>query len=591
MMTKTKAATAIESGVLQPDTLKLSIGGYSDAGAKDGNDDAFAAYTPEGSVKLIKGAVACIADGVSCSENSHIASQTSVTNFISDYYATPDSWSIRDSVSRVLKSLNNWLFSQGGLLNRNDDAYVTTFTAAVIKSTTAHIFHAGDTRAYLLRDNKLELLTQDHCRFLAGNKSHLVRALGIDTRLEMDYLPTELKQGDVLFLSTDGVHEFVQEQDIIALAQSPSLSWEEKAKAIAVKALAGGSDDNVTCLLVSVDELPLEDINESHRALTELIIPPVLDVGMKIDGYEVLKVLYSGTRSHVYLVKHPNYQRPLILKAPSENFTEDAQYLEGFIREQWVGRKLNSPYVMKILPHDGEKFLYHLCEYVEGETLRQWMLEHPLPSLNSVRDLLQEIIRGLRVFQRAGMVHRDLKPENIVIGNDGKVKIIDLGTVQVDSLEEVGSVLENGVPVGSVNYIAPEYLLGGHGVFQSDLFSLGVITYEMLTGSVPYALENAHRSPPKQLHQWHYQSLKTKRKDLPAWVDMVLEKACNPSVARRYPAYSEFLHDLTKPNPVMLRQINQAPLMERHPERFWMVVSAILFLLVMVQAYLLVAAG
>ncbi len=583
----TKSKTAIEAGVLQPDTLKVTFGGYSTAGVKTSNDDAFAAFAPEGSVKLIKGAVACVADGVSCSENSYIASQTSVTNFINDYYATPDSWAIRESVGRVLTSLNNWLFSQGGLLNRNKDAYVTTFTSVVIKSTTAHLFHAGDTRAYLIRNQKLEQLTQDHCRFLAGNKSHLVRALGIDSRLEVDYAPVELKQDDVLLLSTDGVHDFVSPQDMVDIVHAPTATWEEKSKALVAKASANGSDDNLTCLLVAIDQLPVEDLDESHRALTELVIPPVLDVGMKIDGYEVLKVLYSGTRSHVYLVKHPNYQQPLILKAPSENFSEDAQYLEGFIREQWVGRKLNSPYIMKILPNESERFLYHLCEYVEGETLRQWITENPQPSLNTVRELLQEIVRGLRVFQRAGMVHRDLKPENIVIGRDGKVKIIDLGTVQVDSLEEVGSILETGVPVGSVNYIAPEYLLAGRGVFQSDLFSLGVIAYEMLTGGVPYALENAHRAPPKQLHQWHYQSLKNTRKDLPAWVDLVLEKACNPAIARRYPAYSEFLQDLAKPNAIMVRQINQAPLLERNPAQFWMLTSAILFVIVMVQAYLL----
>lgn len=584
-----KSSTAIESGVLQPDTLKISFGGYTSAGPKNNNDDAFAALAPEGSIKLIKGAVACIADGVSCSENSYIASQTSVTNFVNDYYATPDSWSIRESVSRVLTSLNNWLFSHGGLLQRNQDAYVTTFTTAVIKSTSAHVFHAGDSRAYLIRDKKIEQLTQDHCRYLAGNKSHLIRALGIDSHLEVDYSTVELKQHDLLLLTTDGVHDFISESEINAIADAPDITWEEKARALVECALANGSDDNLTALLVAVDQLPQEDLNESHRALTELVIPPVLDVGMSIDGYEVLKVLHSGTRSHVYLVKHPNHNQSLILKAPSENFSEDAQYLEGFIREQWVGRKLNSPFVMKVYRHDSERFLYHLCEYVEGQTLRQWIIENPEPGLNKVRELLKEIVRGLRVLQRAGMVHRDLKPENIVISADGKVKIIDLGTVQVDSLEEVGSIVETNVPVGSVNYIAPEYLMGGKGVFQSDLFSLAVMAYEMLSGRLPYALDNAHRSPPKQLHQWRYKSIKEYRKDLPAWVDLVLEKACNPAVGRRYPAYSEFLQDLTKPNSALMRQIDQAPLIERNPVRFWMVISAVLFVVVLVQAYSLLS--
>lgn len=575
---------AIESGALQQNNLVVSFGGVTSAGVKAGNDDAFGAFIPEGSSKLIKGACACIADGVSSSENSHIASQTSINNFLNDYYATPDSWSIRDSVSRILVSLNNWLFSQSGLVQRNQEAFVTTFTSVIIKSTTAHVFHTGDSRAYLLRGGELEQLTQDHSRIIGG-KPQLTRALGIDSRLEVDYSTRELKQGDLILLSTDGLHEFLTPPEIKQCLFLESDSLEVLAQALVDKALANGSDDNLSCLITRIDQLPQEDLAETHKALTELVIPPVLDEGMKINDYEVIDVLHSGTRSHVYLVKHPNHQRPLILKAPSENFSEDAQYLEGFIREQWVGRKLNSPYIMKIYAHDDNRFLYHLCEYVEGQTLRQWMVENSNPSLATVREIIEKVIRGLRVLQRAGMVHRDLKPENLIITRDGSIKIIDFGTVQVDSLEELGSLFDEDIPVGSVNYIAPEYLLGGRGSFQSDLFSLGVICYEMLTSELPYSMSNAHRSRPKNLHQWQYQSLKNKRKDLPNWIDSVLEKACNPYQARRHYAYSEFLQDLTQPSAAYSRQQKQAPLMEKHPTQVWMVISAILFAIVIIQAY------
>ncbi len=579
------AVSPMGTGVTQSKTLAVTFGGYSAAGPKPKNEDAFAAYAPTGSARVLKGVAACIADGVSCSQNAQQASQMSVTTFLDDYYCTPDSWSVKTAVGRVLSSLNNWLYHQGQTASYRHDGLVTTFSGIICKSTTAHIFHVGDSRIYRLRDGCLEQLTTDHCHFQQRKKSFLTRALGIDSHLEVDYQQQDLEQGDVFILTTDGVHEFFNLKDGIRLLTQHDLSWEEKAKAVVNGALAKECDDNATCLCVSVDELPSENIDEAHRKLTQLSIPPVLNVGMKLDGYEVLNVIHSGTRSHLYLVKHLNHQRQFVLKAPSENFAEDPQYLEGFIREQWVGRRLDSSSVMKIYPHDDKSpFLYHLCEYIEGQTLRQWMYDHPSPSLTDVRSITKSIIQALRTFQRAGMVHRDLKPENIMLNKNHQVKIIDFGTVQVDGLEEINSIIDEEIPVGSVNYIAPEYLLGGRGLPQSDLFSLGVIVYEMLCGQQPYSLQQAHRRAPKNLHAWQYQSLRPRRKDLPVWLDLTLEKATHPDFRKRYPALSEFLHDLSVPNPAMLAKVENSPLLERNPTRFWQLVSAALLVALAVQA-------
>ena len=587
------STATLTTGVTQSSNLEATVGGYSTAGVKPINEDAFAALMPSGTSKVLKGITACLADGVSTSANAKQASQISVTTFINDYYSTPDSWAVRTAVGRVLGSLNNWLFYQGqkaahGYSNEHE-SYVTTFSGIICKSTTAHIFHVGDSRVYRLRDNRLEQLTTDHCRFQGGNKTYLTRALGIDSHLEVDYQQQDLQTGDIFILTTDGVHEFLSPKDAIQIIeQNPDKTWEEKSQLMIELAIERGSDDNLTCLCLEITALPEEDIDEAHRRLTELKIPPVMEVGMKIDGYEVLQVIHSGTRSHIYLVKHPNHQRRFILKAPSENFSEDPQYLEGFIREQWVGRRLNSERVMKIFPHDDKSpFLYHLCEYIEGQTLRQWMYDNPEPSLTEVRKLLEQAIHAMRVLQRAGMVHRDIKPENLLITPSGQVKVIDFGTVQVDGLEEVGSIIDDNTPVGSVNYIAPEYLLGGRGQSQSDLFSLGVMVYEMLTGEMPFNLDNAHRRLPTHLQSWQYRSLREKRQDLPVWVDKVLEKATHPNLRERYQALSEFLQDLTTPNPTLMRKHNQAPLLQRSPSQFWMFMSIFLGIVVLVQAFLL----
>ncbi|MCW8194749.1 bifunctional protein-serine/threonine kinase/phosphatase [Proteobacteria bacterium 005FR1] len=566
--------------------LVLRFGGASSAGVKPANQDAFAAHQPAPCECRLKGAVACIADGLSCSEQAQLASQTAVTQFIEDYYSTPDSWSVKTAAARVLSSMNAWFFHQGQASAQPHHGLVTTFSAIICKSTTAHLFHVGDSRIYRLRGDQLEQLTRDHHTGGSSNdrQTWLSRALGADSRLEVDYLQCELREGDIFLLTTDGLHEFVDEQCMREIAGGGA-GGEQAAEALVDAALAHGGGDNLSALLVHVEQLPRQAIDEVHRELTGKIIPPVLQPGMSIDGFQVLRVLHNGTRSHVYLVSDSS-SKQFVLKAPSENFADDAQYLESFIREGWVGRRMDHPRIMIIHRQKNESpFLYHLCEHVGGTTLRQWMYDNPTPSLQKVRELAAGIVSSLRVLQRAGMVHRDLKPENIMLGDQGQIKLVDFGTVMVPGLEEIESPLQEEIPVGSVDYAAPEYVLGVDQQ-RSDLFSLGVIVYELLCGQLPFSRPFG-RPVPSRYSDWQYRSINQFRKDLPSWIDLVLRKALQADPRQRYEPYSELISNLHKPSREMLIASNNAPLLERSPLRVWQFLSAALFVLVLLQFYLL----
>uniref|UniRef100_UPI0035614E66 protein kinase domain-containing protein n=1 Tax=Amphritea sp. TaxID=1872502 RepID=UPI0035614E66 len=411
-----------------PAELNVSFGGYSTAGQKPVNQDAFAAHLPINSSARFKGAAAAIADGVSSCENSHIASQTSVTSFIEDYFSTPDSWSVKQSVSRVVTGLNNWLHQQNSTSAANRDSMLTTFSALIIKSNTLYAFHVGDSRIWHFHHQQLEQLTTDHNR-IEGGRNYLSRALGADRHLEVDYSQQELIVGDLLMLSTDGVHEFLSASELKSLLTSAATdNLETVAQTIVEHALAKGSDDNLTVLLVGIDHLPAETLDENHRKLTRLPIPPVMSVGNRIDDYEVLDIIFSGTRSHMYKVRELSSGNIYTLKAPSVNFSDDPLYLDGFVREEWVGQQISHANVMKTFaPAGDKKFLYYLGEYIEGINLRQWMDDHPQPAPELVRPIIQQAIKGLRAFQRQGMVHQDLKPENIMLNRDGQIKILDFG--------------------------------------------------------------------------------------------------------------------------------------------------------------------
>lgn len=563
--------------------LSLRFSGKSIAGIKAVNQDAFAAHLPESSDLEFKGGAAVIADGVSSCAESHIASQTSVTSFMQDYFSTPHSWSVRNSVSRVMTALNSWLHKENSLSSREKDSMLCTFSALVVKSNTLHLFHVGDSRVYLLQDGELEQLTCDHVH-KSGGKNYLSRALGGDRHLEVDYSTRALKEGDLVLMTTDGVHEFIPHKRLKQILVGGFKDAEATAEALIATALENGSDDNLTALITCVDQLPEETLNESHNRLVQLPIPPVMEVGNKIDGYEVLDIIFSGTRSHMYLVKDIETGQQFVLKAPSTNFSEDALYLDGFIREEWVGLKLDHPNVMKTYSGLREKrFLYYLGEHIQGMNLREWMNDNPSPPLDEVRNLTKQIIQGLRAFQRADMVHQDLKPENIMINQDGRVKILDFGTVKIAGVEEMNSPLEKSIPQGSVNYVAPEYLLGEPGNFKSDLFSLGVILYEMITGKLPYKEMSTNDIKLSSYAEMDYTPALHHRKDLPLWVEGSLRKAVQPNPRFRYQAFSELQADLTHPNQSLEAKVKHQPLMEKNPLLVWKLIALLLFSLNLVQ--------
>ena len=540
--------------------LGISYGGASLAGVRPVNEDAFAASPPH----RLKGAVAVIADGLSSSERAQKASQTVVTEFIDEYLATPDTWTVKVSAARVLNALNRWCCHHDGM--------ATTVSAVVAKGRTAHIFHVGDSRVYRLRDGDLEQLTRDHAK-----QSMLTNAVGVELDLEVDYLAEDMAAGDVFVLTTDGVHGALpaprlRQSVVTALAETPAL--EPASRAVLDAALQQGSEDNLSCLLMRVDQTPDEDIDEAHRRLTRQVIPPVLRADARIDGYRVLRTIASGTRSHIYLVEDSAGKR-LALKAPSESFAEDAVYLDGFLREEWIGKRIDHPGVMKILHRPESRFLYLLAEHIEGQSLRQWMLDNPQPPIEDVRRLVGDIAKALRAFQRLQVVHRDLKPENVMIDRDGNPKIVDFGTAYVQGFDELENTVRETHPVGSVGYVAPECLLGQPATHAADIYALGIVAYEMLAGALPYKPPMA-KDAKAYLNRPYVPLAKAGRSDVPKWMDLALAKATAQNPAHRYEALSELVTDLTRPNPELIRRVESAPLLEKNPTLFWQLVSALL---------------
>ncbi len=528
-----------------------------------------------------KGTTVALADGISSSAVSQVASATSVKGFLEDYYSTSESWSVRSSVQHVMNATNSWLYAQtrnGPNRYDMDKGYVCTFSALVLKSTTAHIFHTGDARIYRLANSTLEQLTEDHRVWISADKSYLSRALGMRENLEFDYLMHALDKGDTFVLATDGVYEFVEATDIASLIFENSNDLNKAAEDIVSLALSQGSDDNLTIQIVRVDQLGTHDIQELQEQAFSLPFPPELNPRMLFDGYRIVREIHHSPRSHVYLAIDEETGEQVVLKAPSVDMRDNTVYLESFLIEEWVARRVKSAHLLQPRAQLRKRnYLYIVTEFVEGKTLRQWMVDNPAPDVDAVRDIIEQTARGLQVMHRQEMLHQDLRPENIMIDSSGTARIIDFGSTCVAGVAEIYTANEQQHIRGTLQYTAPEYLLGEPGTASSDLYSLGVIAYEMLSGNLPYGASMARANTRAVQKRLSYCSVLDDERTIPFWVDETIHKAVHPQPARRYSEMSEFLYDLRHPNPALLRK-QRSPLVERNPILFWKALSLMLFI-------------
>ncbi|WP_105101845.1 bifunctional protein-serine/threonine kinase/phosphatase [Microbulbifer pacificus] len=562
-------------------TLTLDIGQHSSAGLKAENQDSCGARLPAEPQLGLKGATFAIADGISSSPVSAAASETAVKSFIDDYYCTSDGWSVQSAAEQVLKATNAWLYGQtrqSPYRYDKDKGYVCTFSAVILHGNEAHLFHLGDSRIYRLRHGSLEQLTHDHRVWLGEQNSYLSRALGVKPQLEIDYRRETLESGDLFILSTDGVHESLSQQTLIEHIEQQKDCLDKAAKNLVAAALANGSNDNLTVQLVRVNRVPEAKPELVEQAGT-LPLPPLLNSGDEFDGYVIEREIHASSRSHVYLATDRSSGRRVILKTPSIDLSDNPAYLERLLREEWVARRVNSAHVVRAATtHRPRNFLYTAMEVVEGQTLQQWMTDNPDPGLEAVRGIVEQIARGLQALHRAEILHQDLRPENIMISCAGTVTLIDLGSARVAGIAEAAE--ENGqLILGTALYSAPEYFLGDGGTPRSDLFSLAVLTYHLLSGEFPYGTQVARCHTVAAQHKLRYRSVLSESRAIPAWIDATLKRALQPNPLRRHEALSEFVYELRHPNPEY-RTATRPPLMERYPVRFWQSVSGVLLLVI-----------
>ncbi|EDY84793.1 protein kinase domain [Verrucomicrobiia bacterium DG1235] len=557
--------------------LKIEAGMASVAGPNEQNEDCLGVRVPEGAELSSKGVAMVIADGVSVAESGKEAAEICVKGFLNDYYDAPEAWTVATCGIKVMQSLNRWLFGLGQSNSRNGRGYVTTMTSLIFKGESGHIFHVGDTRIYRLRGDSFEQLTRDHSFSYGKGGTGLARAMGMDTGLDIETSSFPLELGDRYLLTTDGVHEFVAQQTLKAVAGKAKLGgFDAACSELCQIALGMKSNDNCSAILVAVQGIGAASQREHERNFKRLPFPPDLAPGMKLDGYEIEKEIQATSRSQTYLAREMESGSFVVMKTPSVNFEDDKGYIERFIMEGWIGKKLQHERLAAAFsPPKGQNFLYTILEYIEGESLDKWIESNPNPDTRQVTTIAREILQGLRVMHRMEMLHQDLKPSNVILHPTRGAVIIDFGSTHVAGIQEIDTPFEREQALGTLGYSAPEYFLGKKPTRKSDMFSLGVIVYEMLTGKLPYGEKYERCQSVRDFAVLEYVPATKYNSHVPVWLDGAIRKAVSYNPKLRYESYSEFEYDLEHPNPKFLPE-NAGPFIERNPALFWKLVAGAL---------------
>ena len=257
--------------------------------------------------------------------------------------------------------------------------------------------------------------------------------------------------------------------------------------------------------------------------------------------YEIIEKIGSGGMSDVYRAKDHSLGRDVAIKVLKSDFAQDSSFVTKFRAEAQSAAALEHPNIVNIYDVGSEDGLYYIVmEYVEGITLKKYIATKGRLGYNEALSIAIQMARGIEAAHNKGIVHQDIKPQNIIISKEGKVKVTDFGIARAANSNTI-----HAGSMGSVHYVSPEQARNGFVSYASDIYSLGIVMYEMVTGRVPFDGDT-----PVAIAIQHIQSQITPPEEivpgLPVAVSRIIEKCTMKSPERRYASASELLVDLKR---------------------------------------------
>ena len=286
----------------------------------------------------------------------------------------------------------------------------------------------------------------------------------------------------------------------------------------------------------------------------------MLSKGQKInDRYEIIKTIGEGGMANVYLAHDTILDRKVAIKVLRGDLSNDEKFIRRFKREALSVSNLSHPNIVEVYDVGEEDGNYYIVmEYIEGKTLKQLLQKRGALTLTEVIDIMSQLTDGLAHAHEAYIIHRDIKPQNIMIEDNGRIKITDFGIAM--ALNSTQLTQTNSV-MGSVHYLPPEQANGKGATVKSDIYSLGILMYELLTGSVPFKGDTAVEIALKHMKE-KIPSVRKQNPTIPQSVENIILKATAKNPKNRYDSVREMHADLE----TALEKDNEKRLVYEYPE-------------------------
>ena len=273
-----------------------------------------------------------------------------------------------------------------------------------------------------------------------------------------------------------------------------------------------------------------------------------LHPGSQLDHYRMENLVARSGMASIYRATDLQNERPVAIKIPHPEVEADPLFYDRFKREEEIGKKLDHPGVMKVYGDDDRSRVYMVMEWVDGQLLRKILIEQKKLPIDRAIHITLGICAALEYIHSKGVVHRDLKPENIMVDSEDRVKLIDFGIAGSEGMRRL-TFARLTAAMGTPDYISPEQVKSKRGDARSDVYALGVMLYEMLTGDVPFHGPNAfaimndrllnNPVPPRELNP-----------EISPQLQEIIYRALERNPANRYASAREMAHDLRDPSQV-----------------------------------------
>ena len=488
--------------------------------------------------------IAVLCDGVGSAQEGAMAAKKVTQHIINNFKNIPRVWSVEKAVKEFIKSINSILYAQS--IHEYERAeYVTTVTVCIIKGNRLYGANVGDSRIYLLRENKLNQLSYDHNE--DGMPNVLSNAVGISPEIEIYYFENNIEKDDKILMCSDGLYSLMSNDTLSKNIPNGAYHIVKKASSLVEENLP---DDTTAVILEVLQTDPVELLKNLN-----LKIPEKLKRGDIIDGYELTLSLIQNDRTWVCKKNNQEY----VIKFAPHQALENQEILDLYVKEAWNAKRLKAGFFPKSFIPKHRTARYYLMTKLDGINLKQYLKKRNL-SVDEAINLTRTLISMEEYLLKFNLVHGDIKPENIiVIQRDGKkiFKIIDFG-----SITEIFSITSKA---GTPSYLAPERFTGGAINEKTEIFSIGVTIYQALTGTYPYGEIEPFQNPtfkaPKKLHKLN--------NAIPSWLESLILRAVSTDEDLRYSNYSYMKFELENPQKVKPFFDKKTPLLKRDPLVFY----------------------